>query len=122
MQRINDLQLCLKFYKNFTNVEAEIICYLLQNGFTVGGYSDLSDKLGRGRRSKNTVSYIRKACVKLWKRGYLNLYNTDGMIDRTAVRAERVRGFNLTENFVYKLDYEDYVRPEELRTKKVNIC
>lgn len=121
MQRINDLQLCLKFYKVFTNIEAEIICYLLQNGYTVGGYSDLADKLGRGRNSSGTLPNIRKSCVKLWERGYLNLYNTDGVISRTAERAERVCGFNLAENFVYKLDSENYVQPEELRAKKIKV-
>lgn len=119
MQRINDLQLCLKFYKVFTNIEAEIICYLLQNGYTVGGYVDLADKLGRGRKNTGTAPNIRKASIKLWERGYLNLYNTNGIISRTAELPKRVCGFSLAENFVYRLDSENYVQPEELRLQKI---
>ena len=97
---------CMKFYKEFSNLEVEIIYCLAHADYNnvIGGYTDLCDKLGRGRSNKGSMPNVRKAAINLWKKGYINLIDNKGYINRSVDKPKKVIGFSLAENFLQRLN------------------
>ena len=94
---------CMKFYKEFSQIEVEIISCLAKADYNnvIGGYTDLCEKLNR---NQSDISNTRKAAIKLWKKGYINLINNKGYIDRNIDKPKKVIGFSLVENFLQRLN------------------
>ena len=94
---------CMKFYKEFSQIEVEIISCLAKADYNnvIGGYTNLCEKLGR---NQSDISNTRKAALKLWKKGYINLINNKGYINRSVDKPKKVIGFSLVENFLQRLN------------------
>lgn len=98
-----NLDYCMKFYKEFSQIEAEIISCLARSDYNnvIGGYTNLCEKLGR---NQSDISNTRKAAIKLWKKGYINLIDNKGYINRSVDKPKKVIGFSLVENFLQRLN------------------
>ena len=94
---------CMKFYKEFSQIEVEIISCLAKADYNnvIGGYTNLCEKLGR---NQSDISNTRKAAIKLWKKGYINLIDNKGYINREIDKPKKVIGFSLVENFMQRLN------------------
>lgn len=94
---------CMKFYKEFSQIEVEIISCLAKSNYNnvFGGYTDLCENLGR---NQSDISNTRKAAIKLWKKGYINLIDNKGYINRNIEKPKKVIGFSLVENFLQRLN------------------
>ena len=98
-----NLGYCMKFYKEFSQIEVEIISCLAKADYNnvIGGYTNLCEKLGR---NQSDISNTRKAALNLWKKGYINLINNKGYINRSIDKPKKVIGFSLVENFLQRLN------------------